>query len=255
MKLYKFRSLRDLIGGESVDLNRTLEILRTEQLYCAPHNKLNDPFEGLFSTVETIGGAYGSGAVTPTIKLSKWKMPKINLEFSQLMTSYKGSTTEIRHTSLGELSSSNKNQNVCSLSSSMSDVRMWSHYADSHMGCVIEIDLEEDELDLYKVIYGKDINRYSKTKFEEINIFDVLTFKTCHWEYEKEFRIITGKKHFSISGCISGVHLGIRTPDEVRDDIVGEFSNRYPIMQSQINRETVEIQRGACLGKYKGDYA
>ena len=48
MKLYKFRSF------ENIEF--TLDIIMNERLYCAQHKSLNDPFEGLFSTIEWKSG-------------------------------------------------------------------------------------------------------------------------------------------------------------------------------------------------------
>ena len=48
MKLYKFRSFDNI--------EYTLDILINERLYCSSHEALNDPFEGLFSTIKWVGG-------------------------------------------------------------------------------------------------------------------------------------------------------------------------------------------------------
>lgn len=36
-----------------------------------------------------------------------------------------------------------ENKTVCSLTASLSDIRLWSHYADGHTGVAIEIDIDE----------------------------------------------------------------------------------------------------------------
>ncbi len=106
MKLYKYRSL--------TNLEYTFDILLNERLHCAPYDQLNDPFEGLFFSVAHWGGM--SGIVAGSM------MPGRGYGFVPTVKSPR---------SLSELTIPGGTR-VCSLSASLSDVRLWSHYADGH---------------------------------------------------------------------------------------------------------------------------
>ena len=120
MKLYKFRSFDNI--------EFTLDIIMNERLYCAHHNDLNDPFEGLFSTIEWKGGGIVRSIVQPIVR--------------PIVSDLQGNYPQTVFKTLDELPSLGNDTRICSLSSSMADVRMWSLYASGHTGCVIEVDLE-----------------------------------------------------------------------------------------------------------------
>ena len=112
MKLYKFRSF------ENIEF--TLDIIMNERLYCAHHKDLNDPFEGLFSTIEWKGGGIIRPVVRPIVR--------------PIVRDLQGNYPQTVFKTLDELPSLDNDTRVCSLSSSMSDVRMWSLYASGHTG-------------------------------------------------------------------------------------------------------------------------
>ena len=86
----------------------------------------------------------------------------------------------------------------------MTDIRMWSYYAAGHTGCTIEVDLDESP-DIFEVTYARDLQKFTQRVTKETKAVDILSFKTNHWEYEKEYRIITENDFYSISGKITGV--------------------------------------------------
>ncbi|MCW8831230.1 MAG: DUF2971 domain-containing protein [Gammaproteobacteria bacterium] len=106
MKLYKFRSLDNM--------DYALDIILNERLYCPEYSELNDPFEGLFN--QLMPGSFDSG---------------FDNGFS---------TSNKTISNVDELLADSYHTRVCSLTSDLHDVRLWSHYADSHRGIAIELD-------------------------------------------------------------------------------------------------------------------
>lgn len=223
MKLYKFRSF------ENIEF--TLDIIMNERLYCAPHKDLNDPFEGLFSTIEWKGG----GMIRPIIR------PIIRPLISDLQGNYPQKVFK----KLSELPSLGTGTRICSLSRSMADVRMWSLYSSGHTGCVIEV--EVDETEVVEVKYAAGLQHFKEKLNEDTKAVDVLSFKTNHWQYEKEYRIVSDKEFYSIKDRITGVFLGIRTSDLHRELVLRCTPKEIPIYETKIQESTVEIKPNKAL--------
>ena len=214
MKLYKFRAFDNI--------EYTMDIIMKERLYCADYKSLNDPFEGLFSTIEmqSIGVLKIGGA------------PGIHFAQSCQKTSYK---------TIDQLPALEKPPLICSLSCSMSDVRMWSLYASGHTGCAIEVDLEVEGNKIVGVTYDKGIRHFKNKLRDDTKAVDILSFKTNHWEYEKEYRIFSEEKFYSVNGKITGIYLGFRVQDIHKDLIVRCTPKEIPIYETRIEEKTVEI--------------
>lgn len=80
---------------------------------------------------------------------------------------------------------------ICCLSRSYKNTLMWTHYADSHKGCCIEVKVDS-KVDCYNVDYSSDIQFVRNGKEELIH---VLTTKSSYWSYEEEVRFIKEEKH------------------------------------------------------------
>lgn len=94
------------------------DIIQNERLYCPTYEELNDPFEGIFLHLWTVSFRNKSQ--------KKFAFP-IKLEETLTKT------------------------RVCSLSSSINDVRLWSYYADVHKEIVFGIDFTGIESHVHDV--------------------------------------------------------------------------------------------------------
>jgi len=213
MKLYKFRTL--------ANIDYTLDILLNEQLHCAPYDKLNDPFEGLFLSVMHIGGPLNS-ALMNFAPLGGHRTVKTPQTISELPIP--GGTR------------------VCSLSGSKSDVRLWSHYAGGHAGIAIEVDLEADTECLYEVDYVNQLREFSYSLLTAPESTEILKIKSVHWEYEEEYRLISKEEFFSVSGKITGVYLGLRTSDHMKEMLLRVIGEAFPIYSTKLNEQKIEIE-------------
>lgn len=140
---------------------------------------------------------------------------------------------------------------VCSLTQKFNDVLMWSHYADSHKGFLIEYDLhdyiedlKENNIFLYPVSYQDERISIDENILQKINIYDIsvegkntlavlflkgLLTKKKDWEIEKEWRSIkilgfhNGISDVEVrkvpSPKISGIYLGNKMPERVKKNI------------------------------------
>ena len=183
MILYKYRSLKNL--------NHVLDILHHSRLYCARYLELNDPFEGLFSA---------------SIRIPFQKRVKFPFFLLPETFTYTKSVDDLFHSSKDRV-------RICSLSSSLSEVRLWSHYADGNRGIALAIDFFGIEDSVHEVIYLEELPSYGYTLLTLPSPIEVLTRKTTHWKYESEFRIINEQDYFDIAGRLKAIYVGSRIKD------------------------------------------
>ena len=212
MRLFKFRSLERT--------EHVLDIVFKERLHCAPYDQLNDPFEGVFLSVIQSGGLgthpLGSGP------LGAMGETTIAASISQLQ--------------------SDVDSRVCSLSETMNDVRLWSHYANGHRGIAIEIELE-DVAPLHQVSYREKLAEFSGGFLsKQPTTIELLTMKTKHWEYEKEYRLITGSEFYDVRGRIKGVFLGLRISEVMQRLMLRSTPAHVPVFATKLNTRAVTVE-------------
>jgi hypothetical protein len=204
MLLYKYRSFERF--------ERLLDILINERLHCPEYRNLNDPFEGVFyslikpNALERASSPFKSFSVEQTID---------NLTFTE-------------------------ERRVVSLSATSSDVRMWSLYGSDHKGVAIEIAVPDDTPGLFPVTYRDELIRTAVGLLGPLTT-DILSHKTHHWSYEREYRIITKSEWHSVAGQISRVLVGPRASDsnvELLEKIVG---HRFPIHRMKLDARALAV--------------
>jgi len=190
-----------------------LDIILKRRLHCSTYDSLNDPFEGLF--VSLLGGQ--------------------RRVYKSVESLFLSSVNKIR---------------ICSLSSSLSDVRLWSHYADGHKGVVFEIDFSGLESRIHPVKYCEKLpsffdrtgTTFLTRLFSNVNPHDVLSCKTKHWEYEAEYRIFHESEYIDISNREKAVYLGNRITDNHRYYLTEIIPDEIPIFMTKINKEKIMIE-------------
>lgn len=143
------------------NLRYFLDILMYKRLYLASYSELNDPMEGAY-------------------RIQKGR----NVDVSWL---------RLLHSEKNDI-------HICSLSKAHKNILMWSHYADSHKGCCIELEVSsktgiiETDVRYVDKIWLEYGNDYKKAAYS------VLSRKLKCWDYEEEVRIlkeIPSKSHIS----------------------------------------------------------
>lgn len=228
MKLYKFRSLNNP--------KFAFDILINSRLYCANYESLNDPFEGEFITIVRssqmlrIGGSPG---------ISGSGMLSIGGRGGMSMI---GPSTRKKYTSIKDIIPDDLR--ICSLTKELTDVRMWAHYAAGHEGVAIEIELDETDEDLVEIEYFDGLQKFKKSALKNPNPKELLSSKTKHWLYEKEWRIIGKNKFFEISDKITGVYMGSRISSLNRTLIEKILPASIPLFETTLNRNNISVQPG-----------
>lgn len=212
MLLYKYKSLRTI--------DHTLDILLNQRLYCSPYIELNDPFEGLFSALIRI----------PPKERIKYLLFRLPDSFGVSK-------------SVNDLPYDSKDQvRICSLSSSPSDVLLWSHYADGHKGIAIELEVSGLEAIIHKVNYVDVLPRYSATLLGMPTPQELLTHKTKHWEYESEYRVLCEETFFDVAGRISRVLLGSRISSLHVELLRRVRSPQIPLIRTKIDTRLLRVK-------------
>ena len=119
---------------------------------------------------------------------------------------------------------------------------MWAHYADNHKGFCVEYDLtklpEGYRYGILPVVYSD--KRYDATEIaiapNKNLMANPLYFKSSHWEYEKEWRmvitedlVVDGEYYADFHEGISGIYLGLKSFEchkEKVDKIIEEYSQK-----------------------------
>ena len=206
MKLYKFRPL--------TNIERLLDIVLEERLYCAHFEDLNDPFEGVYLSRHHMPGWLGSAG-----------------------------TTVVRRKSVAALRGFEQVSRVCSLSASFADLRLWAHYADGHKGVAVEIDFTGHEADLFPIEYLTELPQHADQTVLGTPFADqILTKKTIHWEYENEHRILQSQPYYSVEGRVTAVLLGSRIDQKLKSLLSKAFGENVCLLETFINEQTLAIE-------------
>ena len=212
--LYKFRSFEGL--------EFLLDIILNERLFCSLYTNLNDPFEGMFVSIVNSFRSFRPGIPKPPHAIP-----------------YK----EKKYKSIDELPLDLSGSRICSLSSDCNDVRLWAHYADSQRGIAIQIRFDDSNLNLHEVRYSEAFPEFEGRNIKNLDINDILTCKTNHWQYESEYRVINHQEFYSIKDRISAVYLGPRVEDKRKDLILKIVPGNIPIFSTRINKEKIHIEK------------
>ncbi len=218
MNLYKYRTLERL--------DYVLDIVLNERLFCSFYKDLSDPFEGLFSSTIHL---------TPQQKLmylKKFYVPLV-LPPEQITVYY-----NIDNLILEKV----EHVKICSLSSSLSDIRLWSNYADGHRGIAIEIDFGGKDNEAIEVKYEDKLPHFDFSLLSQPKVSEVLTHKTKHWQYEAEYRIINKHEYYDVSSRIKAVYCGLRISPAHLDIISKAIPQDIPLYRTKINNDNVVVE-------------
>lgn len=112
---------------------------------------------------------------------------------------------------LQEVWNGKRKQLICCFSTDYRHTLLWSHYADSHQGCCLEVEITS-KLEPHEVDYSPDMPNVVGNSIERI-----LTHKSNYWQYENEVRFFkneitsnNNKAHPWLSVKINRIYLGYR---------------------------------------------
>lgn len=128
-----------------------LDILVYNRLYLASYSELNDPMEGAYRISNGVN--------------------------------YDNPWLELFHTEKQAI-------RICSLSKTYNNMLMWSHYADSHKGCCIKLELKSKKGVIEKYVEYVDTIQDLQGQDYRKEAYQILSNKLKCWNYEKEVRIL-----------------------------------------------------------------
>lgn len=197
---YKYRANSKMeADGTRLDINTLL----SHQLYAAPLNSLNDPFE---ASVEL---------PPDDIRGNEWVIAvKQSIYSAGIFSLFKPSDGE----------------------SFPSNELMWSHYADSHKGFCIEYDLDVlcpitsktfDLISTANINYQSNRPVVTNRDNLDVIIHKVFGTKSKAWEYENEIRLVfgnSGLKPVPVN-AIKAIYFGLRMDLKERKQIIEGLRN------------------------------
>lgn len=150
---------------------------------------------------------------------------------------------------------------ICSFTAKKDNLLLWSHYADSHKGFCIELDVTKKPLNCaFKVKYTKKYPDVHYPIHPDKRAYKPALIKSRKWRYEKEYRSIfhpegLGQlKNDGISLILNGdeiknVYFGVDIDQNYKEKIV-EFINRGPfdptLWDANLSKSSFELEFSEC---------
>lgn len=153
---------------------------------------------------------------------------------------------------------------IYSLSKNYNNELLWAHYANSHRGFCIEYDFESlKEYQLQReyscsVTYQKNMPIISSQDLfnTEQLIKKLMATKSINWEYEEEFRILTGTSgvfHY-YNKALKGVYFGYKTEKKFIKFIMRLLKGRkVKYYKMQPKKELYELIKEEIEDEYKNN--
>lgn len=111
------------------------------------------------------------------------------------------------HDIIEDLKDQKQKTYICSLSKRNDIGIMWTHYAEEHKGCCIEVEVTAKTWQRIEVKYQSSSIEISNTS----SLLDILKIKSIQWNYEEEVRYIkTAKDREALSIKIKRIFLGYK---------------------------------------------
>jgi len=230
--LYKYRPFNE----------RTLKSLADGTLWFPSPGTFNDPFDGFvavpkkteyvaFKTMLGQNQYVGNSLCDCEITTALLEIVKSD-----------GTATAITASSLpetmaeDELEKRIKSRGVFCASATADNILMWSHYSAEHRGLCIGYEIDYEKLKFADVFEVEYLESDDRDVLEPNDLFDaktairkLLTIKSHHWGYEKEWRLVlksplandaSGEEH-PAPGVIKEIIFGMRMPEEQRLVVAG----------------------------------
>ncbi len=253
-KLFRYRSWKDID-----ELNRELDLMKRQRVWCTTPDKLNDPFDFKLPIITNLNPderkrLYQKSAIA--IGRSRPQRRRAAKRFAE-------TGDDQMYLELVEDMQNRVNRTrVCCFASDAVNQLMWSYYANSHEGMCIEFqrhsanNLGNDEV-TRKVDYIKEKNlklidmmsSEPGVLYELDQAKKVLEHTFFHksevWEHEQEFRFLAGDDGNEIPspGEIIGVTFGLRMGERDRRHVATVLGKNFDYWEAIEDSESFEIKR------------
>lgn len=240
-KLFKYRAINE----------HTARILTHRELYFAPPQQFNDPFESRF--VLSFEG-------TPEQRIRKfiralarqhpnWSQAEVQKQADHLSRRWTPGPVNAEAIS----KKFRTDHGVLSLSAVRDDILMWSHYGDHHRGICLEFKVDREDVFLgARVLHVDYSDDYPVLRWfldEELdNVTTSALRKAKHWEHEQEWRVVDpfqghGPQVFPpqlLTGVILGAEIGLDEERLVRSWASG-FGSPLTIYRARLEERSYRL--------------
>lgn len=203
-RLYRHRPL-----DTSEKFEREIEAIARRQLHFAVFEKLNDPMEGL---------------------------SRRSLGFRQ---------KDVAKKTYNRILNSKEKVGICSLSETSNSELMWAHYSANYSGICIGYRTEallsglDNSVSLIRIQYADRSPLLTMLDAQKITtaVRKILSFKNARWQYEREWRLLSGKPglfRIGDSNCVTSIYMGSRIKRSHRatiEKLVSKTSIRLFLMK------------------------
>jgi len=119
---------------------------------------------------------------------------------------------------------------ILSLSCTVDNIRMWSHYAEKHTGAVLAFDVLNDIDYFLMPINIKYQDTYTETNFlhdQKKATMDNISVKAGLWGYEKEFRVMNPEsKNWPFNAeALTEIYFGCNSDDTLVEKVISSCSS------------------------------
>jgi hypothetical protein len=252
MYLYKLRSI-----ATNEDKSHIKESINNETLWHASPDTFKDPHDikpefNYDVTCETVHRMISAGLLTK-ISARQVKMPR-----KVVRKSIRHAKNYIIDHSKILWNDSRQTIGVCSLTSDVSEPRMWDEYADHYKGIAIEISIDDTNLDFahgwLQVGYSAEVYKISidallkaEIQHNDSSIFaiDAFRHKFDTFKHEREYRHITLSPNHPNAlyhvGTFNRIILGHKISDS-DTNWIRQIAQTYKIQTVQARRNNIEIE-------------
>lgn len=208
MRVFKYR------GGSKDVLKRDLRSLAKSQIYMAPLQSLNDPFEAKIIIDDKTFEVSKILSLISSCK-DEAKIKEAEKGFSEVLKKFIEKSLS---------------WGIYSMSNSYDDELLWAYYADAHRGFCIEYDLEKLKEykmereptitvkynELMPIITTLDI--FNLEKNEQVIQTKLVGTKSNRWKHEQEIRIVTGQSGLYDYDyrALKSIYFGYRSEEKFR---------------------------------------
>ena len=237
---YKYKAINDY----------SEDMLTTGMVYFNKADEFNDPYELQLED---------SGSYTKTDVINFFMNNKANkmslTDATNLANSICAQYPNIGDLAKTELEKTKQHRRdiagIFCVAKSYKNLLMWAHYADSHKGFALEIDVSklDDKFFPYKVDYTQNIPKMEYLKNSSDFIKKWALTKSDHWEYEEERRMIISdcskiRKFQFPKDSFTKVFWGINVDRNKRDSIICKmkangFNTQF--YQEKLNQQNYQI--------------
>lgn len=243
-KLYKYQSFNDY----------NLNNLRKKTFWFSKPESFNDPFDCNINfqvgdiTKENLELLFTSFRKEAP---NKKEFDRIYHSDGRVTKLFKDIAIESSRKATSELVKKFASLGITCFSEINDDILMWSHYATSHQGFCLEFDTTQfpftrthkpdRDSTLEKVVYS---DSYPLVSLKDIALKkhlpslsqDLLSAKSSHWSYEKEWRLFLKYGNAKLEyekTALTGVYLGCKITAENEEIIRSILGNSVPIYKMQ----------------------